>query len=630
MKICSACGTQYPDDANFCPMDATRLPDPVAAAPVKAAPAAVAHAPVTDPSATLRSGTRTVANRFFLGDLIENSPTGELYAATDGPSGEAVRLKLINAKALPTAMMADRALREFKQLAKIKSERIARVVDQGKLDDGQIYIVTEALKGPTLEEVVEREGALSFDRAKQIVMAVGEALTEAQKVGVIHRDVAPRNIVMVGNSPKLTEFGVAMPVTDRVYGTPAFISPEQAEGKPVDQRSNIYSLGALLYYALVGAAPFEGDTQSLLQQHLNTQPKPPSQRRQGLGTDVDKLLLKALEKSGGRRHLTLRQLLNEVDALPAPASLAHVAPRAEVKTTLDASAAIGNLNSATVQAMPTFTAENPPVPPKMPHAEPPVVAKAPEPVVAHVEPVAAPKPPEPVAAPKPPEPVVVAKAPEPVVVKQPEPAKKPEPAPVAKQPDPVKQPVKQPEPAKQPAKPEPAKQPAAKGGRPQPSPTRITPQMASPQAAAQAKGKKGFRETGWFKKGELEEEFAQRAAKEANPDDPLSGPAQIEAVVENESLTDDDERRLSLKTGRTEAMPIIKAPVKMPGERMSDEDILAEVDGSKKGLVIGGVVVAVIAIAAVVFFIFLRGPSAPPAPAPGAAPAAGAPTAPAK
>jgi serine/threonine-protein kinase len=154
--------------------------------------------------------------------------------------------------------MSDRALRELKQLGKVTSERIVHIIDQGRAADGRVYVATERLDGAiSLEAMVARSGPLPIERAREIVLHVGEALTEAQKVGVIHRDVAPRNIfVGPGDRVKVGDFGLAEPVTDNVFGAPAFLSPEQAEGKPVDQRSNIYSLGAVFYFALTGEPPF--------------------------------------------------------------------------------------------------------------------------------------------------------------------------------------------------------------------------------------------------------------------------------------------------------------------------------------------------------------------------------------
>lgn len=602
MKICPACNTKYPDDANFCPMDATRLPAPTAAekaaAPQGGQGAKTAGAGGSDGglATTTRDATRSVANRFLLGEKIGHTPTGDLFKATDGTTNEAVRLKIVDQKALPTAMMADRALREFKQLAKVKSERIVRVVDQGRVEDQRVYVATEDLAGPSLEEVVEKEGALSFERAKQIVLSVGEALTEAQKVGVIHRDVSPRNVYLVGDKAKLGEFGVAEPVTDKVYGTPQFLSPEQAEGKPVDQRSNIYSLGALLYYVLTGAPPFEGEREAVIQQHLNSAPKPPSEKRKGITPEIDKLVLKALEKSGGRRHLTLRQLLNEVDALAAPSSLAPASPKKAAPAISDADAGRSTeqmdavaMGAATIQ-MPTILdtpspVEKKPAAPAQPSV---VVTPTPDKRASGNHAAKAPSSPAPVAA----------KAPEPApssVVVAPAPEAKPAPSALQSAPTPANVPAASKN-GQVAAKPAAAPAPAAR------APAAATAK-ASPGAKAAGK-KGGFRETGWFKKGELEEEFAKKAA-EMQKDDPLAGPSMTEPVVDESSITAEDRARLSLSTGHTQAMPVIKA-VALPGEKMSDEDLLAEVDSSKKWMVIAGIAVGVLALAVAVYFFAIR------------------------
>ncbi|MCU1278704.1 MAG: serine/threonine protein kinase, partial [bacterium] len=337
MRVCPTCSNTYPDDANFCPMDATRLPPAAAEAPatIPSMPAA------PNPAVTQPDQPAPIGGRFVVAGVGMQTPTGLASAATDLQTGGTVIVKTVASEVLPTTAMADRALRELKQLGKVTSERIVRVVDQGKLPDGRVYVATESIDGSsTLEELVGREGPLSLQRAKQIVLQVGEALTEAQKVGVIHRDVAPRNVLVgPGDHVKVGDFGLAEAVLGpsgeagsgtiaRVFGAPGFLSPEQAEGKPVDQRSNIYSLGAVYYFALTGKAPFAGDAASLMQQHLSAVPQPPSALRPGLGSDVDRVIGKALEKSGGRRHLTLRQLLTEVAGTATSASPAAQPMRA--------------------------------------------------------------------------------------------------------------------------------------------------------------------------------------------------------------------------------------------------------------------------------------------------------------
>src|SRR5262249_25826496 len=144
------------------------------------------------------------------------------------------------------------------------------------------------------------------------------------------------NVLVLGDGSglrvKLINFGIPTPVTDKVLGVPEFLSPEQAEGKPVDQRSNIYSLSALVYTILTGGPPFHGEVDAVLRQQTQAFPVPPSQRIQFAGgpvvpPDLDRLILKALEKSSSRRHLTLRQLLGELEAiLPQTQGLAAQMP----------------------------------------------------------------------------------------------------------------------------------------------------------------------------------------------------------------------------------------------------------------------------------------------------------------
>src|SRR4051794_19139734 len=137
MRVCPSCGNSYPDDANFCPMDATRLPPPAAAAP----------------EITLRDTPRPVGGRFLVAGPEVASPTGVLTPATDTSNGaHQVMLKVVTPAALPTQPMADRALRELKQLAKVSSERVVRVVDQGRTDDGRVYVATEVVEGRSLED----------------------------------------------------------------------------------------------------------------------------------------------------------------------------------------------------------------------------------------------------------------------------------------------------------------------------------------------------------------------------------------------------------------------------------------------------------------------------------------------
>ncbi len=553
MRLCPACGNEYPDDANFCPMDASRLPPPLS---------------VTESAATVMDmpAAKVIGGRYLLKGAGVKTPTGEQTPARDMQGQADVSVKIVDATVLPNQPMIDRAQRELKQLSKLTSERILRVLDQGRTDDGRLFVVTEPPAGQTLEQLVRQGGPLPVARAKAIVLQVGEALIEAQKVGVIHRDVAPRNIwVQDGDRTKLADFGLAEPITESVFGSPAFLSPEQAEGKAVDQRSNIYSLAATLYFAVTGVPPFEGNASSLLQQHVNAQPIVPSARRTDLSLSgsLDRVILKALDKSGGRRHLTLRQLLNEIDELP---NTFEKSPPAEINS----GATQDNSSRSTVFGMPSpFLGGN----------IPPVVASAP--VAVEAAPVVSPKVAEPAAAAPVVAPVFAPVVESPVTAKsveKPAPVveKRPAPAPV------VAAPI-----AAAPSTAAPASAPAA-----------------SPPAASvpSGPGKPGFRETAWFKKGEIEEELAKSQAKVAT-EDPLAASGAtgvMPAVDENQlakNLSAEDRKRLSLKTGATQMMSAVKVPVKavpVP-DRMNEDEMLAEMNPAKKWVMpVAGLVVAVI------------------------------------
>ena len=656
MRICPACGNQFPDDANFCPMDASRLSEPL---PVTAPVGTEGHAANTPSSDLMGSPTQPsarapstlvdqpgpIAGRFALTDTPVATPTGEVWRALDLQTKLPVQVLVVAPEALPTPTLADRALREIKQLAKVKSDKVLRIIDQGKTDEGRVYVASELPEGPTLDELLQREGALPLERARAILLAVGEALAEAQKVGVIHRDLGPRNIV-AGAHVKVTGFGVAEPVDDKVFGAPAFLSPEQAEGKPVDQRSNIYSLGALFYYMVTGSPPFDGGgsgpttPMAIIQQHLHAQPVPPSQRRPGISTEVDRVVLKALEKSGGRRHLTLRQLLTEVEGLQAPGArvvepsltpparavdttpLPAPIPARSPETAASSARTMMHFGTPSTSA-PSVSASAGPEsrsaqspgdriaassakadrPPSDPVVMPVSLSRSHEDVLpgarasdrqdsasaaaGATSPVAGTM----VGTQLPPEAIESAAR---RMGLQPVPDA-PYPDSAASVPTPLTQQKTLIEP--KPATLAQAQQPMSAAARPGPT-------SGSGSGPAPAKAKKGFRETAWFKRGELEEELARKAA-ELSQNDPLAGPSQTEAVVDESTLTTDDRQRLSLKTGRTEMMPALKAQ-SIPGERMSEEDMIAEMDSSRKLMIFAGAGIGALAVVLTIYFVFLR------------------------
>ena len=133
------------------------------------------------------------------------------------------------------------------------------MIDFGKDAEGRLFVVTELCAGQPLERLVAETGALPLDRTKKIVAQIGEALLEGQKVGVVHHDLAAKNVLIgADDEVKVINFVAPVPVTETVFGVPEYLSPEQAEGKLVDQRSNTYSLGAIMTLLLSGQPPLSG------------------------------------------------------------------------------------------------------------------------------------------------------------------------------------------------------------------------------------------------------------------------------------------------------------------------------------------------------------------------------------
>jgi serine/threonine-protein kinase len=583
-----------------------------------------------------------VPARFSPTNRIGGSLSGDVWEAHDAQTGETVAYKLVSPQSLPTPAALERAQRELKQLLRAQSPRIARVLESGRAPDGRMFIATELCAGEPLSSLVERTGPLPLERAKKIIAQIGEALLEGQKVGVVHHDLAPKNVIVDREDQvKVINFTVPWPINDRVFGVPEFLSPEQAEGKPGDQRSNTYGLGAIAVFLLTGAPPFSGPSaQAVLDQVLRGAMPPPSQRRPELTPEIDRVILRAMDKSSSRRPLTLRQFLNEVASMHlagAAAPAARVAPSLsktiaysggapEVRRLVaEATAARAEANGSgpVVAYSPVATAPAP-----APRVEP-----APGPALGAVravpDPASQPTPPPaahrghgaavaatmvalPAAAPGSPGAPVQGRAP----------------APVARAPiDPYSQ-VTPP-----PAVHGRAVEAHAEARRPAagPAATAQAPAAQAPASQGQAAGQgANFRETLWFKKGDVEQMVAEAKAKASaapkgraetpsSPEMPAEDGKPLEdRYLDDGSVTVDDRKKFSLRGGGTAAgVPAVGGAI--PGERMSESEMLNEIGGGKRVTVIVIVAVAV-AVAAVVLIFALKGKgSDKAAPAPAAA-----------
>jgi serine/threonine protein kinase len=225
----------------------------------------------------------TIGARFKVQTLLGLGSWGTVYLAEDQHLKREVAIKIMHEFLSHDELNCKRFQREGQMASHLSHLNIATVFDCGSLAGGRPFIVMEYLNGTGLDQLLEREGELSIKRTIKIVSQLCDGLNYAHSRGVIHRDLKPGNIVMLTNDvPKILDFGLAkwdeagesLTASGQVVGTAEYMSPEQFQGKQIDRRSDIYSLGAIIHHMLTGQTPFDGDTLfEFIQQHLNDVPK---------------------------------------------------------------------------------------------------------------------------------------------------------------------------------------------------------------------------------------------------------------------------------------------------------------------------------------------------------------------
>jgi serine/threonine-protein kinase len=260
-------------------------------------------------------------------------PVGEggmavVWLAQDVKHDRRVAVKILR-RELGLSLGAERFAREIAIAAKLNHPNIVGVIDSGVIDAGDVqlpYYVMPLVEGPSLRDLLEREGPMSVDEALRLAAEVADALDFAHARGVVHRDVKPGNILIQAGHALVADFGIARAIdvagragaaltTESVVGTPIYMSPEQCRGDDqIDGRSDIYSLGCVLYEMLAGAPPFEANTpQAVSIAHCSTPVPPIDARRPGLPVSVQALVAKALEKSPAARFATAGEFQRELE-----------------------------------------------------------------------------------------------------------------------------------------------------------------------------------------------------------------------------------------------------------------------------------------------------------------------------
>jgi tetratricopeptide (TPR) repeat protein len=262
--------------------------------------------------------------RWIVEGEIGRGGMGVVFRARDAATGELAALKRLRPQEAHPELLA-RFEREGKAALAIQHANVVRLLDWGQ-EEGAPCLVFELVPGGSLAERVRREGPLPWRDAVALAADVARGLHAVHLAGLVHRDVKPANILLSGSGAKVSDLGLvrraegleqsrALTVEGEVVGTPQFLPPEQVLGRPVTAQTDLYGLGATLHYALTAASLFEGDAISLMQKHLEQRPVPPSRLVSGLPREVDRLVLRLLEKEPGTRGASAAAVAQELDAL---------------------------------------------------------------------------------------------------------------------------------------------------------------------------------------------------------------------------------------------------------------------------------------------------------------------------
>jgi len=308
---CPKCQHENPDDTIFCGKCATRLPSPEKAEVTET---------LETPKEELTTGS-TFAERYQIIEELGKGGMGRVYKAHDTKIKEKIALKLIKPEIAKDKKTIERFSNELRLARKVRHKNVCGMFDIGE-EKGTHYITMEFVPGEDLRSLIRRIGQLPIGKSIAIAKQICEGLAEAHRLGVVHRDLKSNNIMIdkEGNV-RIMDFGIARSIEAKgitgagvMIGTPEYMSPEQVEGKEVDQRSDIYSLGIILYEMVTGRVPFEGDTPFTVGvKHKSEMPQNPKELNTQISDDLNRMILRCLEKEKERRYQSTGEVCSELE-----------------------------------------------------------------------------------------------------------------------------------------------------------------------------------------------------------------------------------------------------------------------------------------------------------------------------
>ncbi|MBA2669744.1 MAG: protein kinase [Gemmatimonadetes bacterium] len=308
--ICPACGAEYAADTRFCPNDGSTL------------------RPIGNTGGELVGSV--IDDRYYLVEKLGAGGMGDVYLGEHVRTRRRCAVKIVSRAFARDPEALGRFMREATNAGRISHPHVATVYDIGETGDGLLYLAMEYVDGESLAKLLEREGALIPARAVDIARQVAEAVGAAHELDIIHRDLKPSNIMVArdrkgGDLVKVVDFGIARATSDEqqrltrtglVIGTPEYMSPEQLIGDPVDARSDVYSLGCILYEMLTGNHAFGGSTAQVITRRLTESPPRPREKNPAIPKPLDDVIVAALGRLPAERYKTMDALRDALLAAP--------------------------------------------------------------------------------------------------------------------------------------------------------------------------------------------------------------------------------------------------------------------------------------------------------------------------